>query len=44
MLDETQATTRVGKLFRRFHNQQGFGRGLHFFSGSDAQDLLDFKV
>lgn len=33
-----------GRLWREFHNEHGLGRGLHFFSGSDVNDIFDFSV
>ena len=34
-----QPTSRHGRLWQTFHNHHGLGRGLHFFSGSDSQDV-----
>ncbi|KAM0790782.1 hypothetical protein ACM66B_004630 [Microbotryomycetes sp. NB124-2] len=38
------AKSRRGAVWRMFHQRHGIGRGLHFFSGSDVNDLFDFKV
>ncbi|KAK4047873.1 hypothetical protein OIO90_006034 [Microbotryomycetes sp. JL221] len=38
------AKSRRGAIWRLFHQRHGIGRGLHFFSGSDVNDLFDFNV
>lgn len=43
-LPPDHAKTRVGRLWRRFHNSHGFSRGLHFFSGSDVNDIFDSRL
>ncbi|KAG0141197.1 hypothetical protein CROQUDRAFT_664159 [Cronartium quercuum f. sp. fusiforme G11] len=34
----------VVKWWRKFNNDQGFSRGLHFFSGSDVNDIFNRKL
>jgi len=43
-LPPDEAQTRLGRLWRQFHNGQGFSRGLHFFSGSDVNDIFDSRL
>ncbi|OAV97889.1 hypothetical protein PTTG_12009 [Puccinia triticina 1-1 BBBD Race 1] len=43
-LPPDEAQTRIGRLWRQFHNGQGFSRGLHFFSGSDVNDIFDSRL
>jgi hypothetical protein len=43
-LPPNEAQTRLGRLWRQFHNGQGFSRGLHFFSGSDVNDIFDSRL
>ncbi|MBW0507213.1 hypothetical protein O181_046928 [Austropuccinia psidii MF-1] len=43
-LSPDNAKTRIGKLWTTFHNDQGFSRGLHFFSGSDVNDIFDRRL
>lgn len=38
------ASTKRGRLWRTFHQKHGLGRGLHFFSGSATNDLLDLRL
>lgn len=38
------SVSRRGQLWRAFHQRHGLGRGLHFFSGSDVNDLFNFRV
>ncbi|KAL8280309.1 hypothetical protein RQP46_007226 [Phenoliferia psychrophenolica] len=42
--DPETAKTKRGKLWRTCHSSHGLGRGLHFFSGSATNDLLDFSL
>lgn len=32
------------RWWRKFNNDQGFSRGLHFFSGSDVNDIFDRRL
>ena len=34
-----QPTTQHGRLWQAWHSHYGLGRGLHFFSGTHAQDV-----
>ncbi|KAH9448528.1 hypothetical protein MJO29_014740 [Puccinia striiformis f. sp. tritici] len=44
LLPPDEAQTKLGRLWRKFHNSQGFSRGLHFFSGSDVNDIFDSRL
>ncbi|KAH9820607.1 hypothetical protein DFH28DRAFT_1120936 [Melampsora americana] len=35
---------KIVKYWRKFNNDQGFSRGLHFFSGSDVNDIFNRKL
>ncbi|KAI8447454.1 hypothetical protein BY996DRAFT_7701452 [Phakopsora pachyrhizi] len=38
------AKTRFGRIWRSFNNDHGLTRGLHFFSGSDVNDIFDSRL
>ncbi|GAA5828413.1 hypothetical protein JCM5353_005067 [Sporobolomyces roseus] len=42
--DPEAASSQHSKLWRTFHQRHGLGRGLHFFSGSHVNDVLNLEL